>query len=510
MPEEEREFSKEMLTGAWEEACTLFQQQLQKSSFAKDYLTGRGLTLETIDRFRIGYAPNDWNFLANQRFIEEKGYPLDCLIQAGLVSRDKAVPDRAYDFFRNRIVFPIFNEKGEVVSATARTLDPKETRKYFNGRGTTIYDKSSTLYGIYHAKKSIRDAGRCFFVEGPFDFLLPYQNGICNVVSPCGTALTAEHISNVNALGGDSTIEKILVFDGDEPGKKAAERVCRENLGEGLNVVLMPWKKDIDELLLEPSGREQLELCLDSSQGSLDFLVDRIKESKGIEVFQKLEERRVVMEELRGPFAKLPRNLRPLYHGELASLLYTSREDVDSFFINQSTNDAHRRGVDGQSQLVRVLVSMAKKADGNGNGIEKTFNYLEGFKVRELLTMPEARAVYDYFRLNLGKPHLMWMDGGLFDNTYTETVVAEIKSTNAGAELDEIVLKELLDEKRMYYPVNGAKKLSQGMLEAPLSWMFLEAITAEAGNRFDSGQYSIETLADLHRKVKSGKLNGKK
>jgi DNA primase len=182
---------------------------------ARDYLTRRGLSAETIKTFQLGYAREDWQALGQQ--LTAKGYSWSDLMEAGLVIEGKE--HGYYDRFRGRLIFPIRDARANVVGFGARALDDS-LPKYLNSPQTPIFDKSGVLYGIDQAKEAIRQAGLVVIVEGYMDVLMAHQCGRKNVVASMGTALTEKHVRIIKKM----TKKLVLALDADTAGDQATVR----------------------------------------------------------------------------------------------------------------------------------------------------------------------------------------------------------------------------------------------------------------------------------------------
>ncbi len=223
-------------------AAKHFQQQLfdtdEGRSVALGYFRQRGLTEETMRRFGLGYAPDRRDLLLQS--AKQNGYDIGLLQKVGLVSADGT-----RDFLRARVIFPIHNLSGKVAAFAGRTLSStKNTPKYINSPESEIYAKSKTLYGMYQAKKAIRQKDECLLVEGYMDVLSLFQAGIENVVASSGTALTEEQLRLIRRNAGRLTI----LYDSDPAGIRAALRGLDLALAQDLvvRVVLLPEGEDPD------------------------------------------------------------------------------------------------------------------------------------------------------------------------------------------------------------------------------------------------------------------------
>lgn len=231
------------IVSAW--ASKFFQEQMFETDEGKgiglSYFKERGFREDIIKKFELGYSPDVWDALTQQGIKE--GYDVRFLEETGLTIRNDN--DKLYDRFRGRVMFPIHSFTGRVIGFGGRTLKTdKAVPKYVNSPESDIYHKSNVLYGLFFAKKAMRDADNCYLVEGYADVLSVHQAGVENVVASSGTSLTIEQIRLIGRFTKNITI----LYDGDEAGIKASLRGLDMILEEGLNVkvVLFPDGHDPD------------------------------------------------------------------------------------------------------------------------------------------------------------------------------------------------------------------------------------------------------------------------
>ena len=225
--------------------------EMPASKAARDYLENRGLKSETIEKWQVGFVPDQWDLLT--QYFLKKGIGVDDLIAAGLtIKKDNARAGQGfYDRFRGRIMFPIWDIHGNVVGFTGRVLIETENSggKYVNTPQTLVYDKSRVLYGLDKAKIEIKAQDLAVIVEGQMDVIACHQAGMKNVVASSGTALTVEQVKLLKRYSPNVA----MAFDGDKAGVAAAKRGIDIALTEGLNVraISIPEGKgkDADECL---------------------------------------------------------------------------------------------------------------------------------------------------------------------------------------------------------------------------------------------------------------------
>ncbi|MCG2694256.1 DNA primase [Candidatus Parcubacteria bacterium] len=268
---------KSKLADVLEAATSFFSAELLKSPVATEYLKNRGLSKETIDNFRLGFAPQSWDSLSS--FLISKGFKDKDIVLAGLANQ-KEMGGKIYDRFRGRIMFPILNHYGSIVGFTARVLpefDDGKLGKYVNTPETPIYKKSQILYGLNFSKQEIKRAGQAIFVEGNMDVIGLWQAGFRNVVATSGTALTTEQAGLIKRYADDI----IMSFDADSAGIEAALRGIDMALRTGLHVKVLempknesgePIAKDPDELVKK--APELWKKAIQNPKHVIDFYID--------------------------------------------------------------------------------------------------------------------------------------------------------------------------------------------------------------------------------------------
>ncbi len=236
------------LSDAMTQACDYYRHQLRGAERAKNYLIGRGLTGEIAVRFGMGYAPDGWDSLR----AVFPDYEATALVEAGLVI-DRTDEDGAnrkrYDRFRDRIMFPIRNIKGQVIGFGGRVLDGGEP-KYLNSPETPLFQKGSELYGLFEARQAIRDAGYVLVTEGYMDVVALAQLGFPQCVATLGTACTPTHVQKLLR----QTDQVIFSFDGDKAGRRAARRAldaCLPHASDNkvMKFLFLPAEHDPDSYI---------------------------------------------------------------------------------------------------------------------------------------------------------------------------------------------------------------------------------------------------------------------
>jgi len=252
-------------------ACDYYRDQLKAAPRAIEYLKGRGLTGKIAASFGIGYAPDGWQSLESVF----PSYADKALKDAGLVI-DPEGGGRRYDRFRDRIMFPILNQRGSVIAFGGRVLGEGEP-KYLNSPETPLFEKGRELYGLVQARPAIRAAGRAVVVEGYMDVVALAQHGIEYAVATLGTATSATHIQKLLR----QTDEVVFCFDGDAAGRKAAWHALEMSLpyladNKTVRFLFLPPEHDPDSFVRE-EGKEAFEKRLGDSRPLSEFLLEELK-----------------------------------------------------------------------------------------------------------------------------------------------------------------------------------------------------------------------------------------
>lgn len=239
----------------------------EKGKWALDYLTGRGLTLKTVKHFGLGCAPNEWTALTD--YLKSKGFKEWELEQANVVSKSKS--GRYFDRFRNRVMFPVIDLRGNFIAFSARANpNEKDTAKYINSSDTPVYKKSRNLFGINFAKNECSE--RIILVEGNMDVISLQQAGFVNTVAPLGTAFTEEQAR----LLARYTKEIVVTLDSDAAGQKAVMRALEtmKDLGLPIRILVLPECKDPDEYI-KKNGAARFKMLLDGAVSEIEYRLYR-------------------------------------------------------------------------------------------------------------------------------------------------------------------------------------------------------------------------------------------
>jgi DNA primase len=319
--EEQKE--RESLHIVLEFAQNYFKDLLHHSETGRaiglSYFKERGFKRPIIDKFELGYSLAEWDGLL--KTAENKGFKRDILEKAGLILQKE---NKAYDRFRERVIFPIHNVSGKPIAFGARILknDPKQP-KYLNSPETPVYHKSRVLYGIFQAKKTIREQDNCYLVEGYTDVVSLHQAGIENVVASSGTSLTIEQIQLIRRFSENITV----LYDGDNAGIKASLRGIDLILTQGLNVkvVIFPDGDDPDSYLKKVGTTVFQKYLQEESQDFITFKANLYQSEARKDPLKRAE----MIKEVVQSIIKIPDEIkRRVFFQECSRLLEINEETL--------------------------------------------------------------------------------------------------------------------------------------------------------------------------------------
>ena len=306
-----------------EKAAQFFTQNLNNQ--ITDYLHKRGLNDKTIEEWRLGYASDSWDSLL--LFLKSKGYGETEIEKAGLIIRTAKYHDR----FRNRLIFPIFDGSGKVVAFSGRVMSdiiPSKTEKadagkYINSPETILFSKSRILYGLNNAKTDIRKTDKAVLVEGQMDVLLPWQDGVRNIIATSGTSLTEEQLTIIKRL----TTNLVLAFDTDDAGFRATKRGVDLAQAEGfsISIVQINGGKDPADFVKENPGK--FVEVINQSEPIMSYYFSRIFKWFNPE---KIESKKNIATTLLSEIKRLPSAIeRSSWIRELGLRLSVSERDLE-------------------------------------------------------------------------------------------------------------------------------------------------------------------------------------
>ena len=323
LAERERETIYKVLEFAWQ----FYKNQLHNTEEGRlaglNYFKERDFRTKTIELFGLGYAPNKTDALATE--ASKAGFTTDILQRAGLMTQHGG------DFFRHRVMFPIFNISGKVIAFAGRQMvTAKGGPKYINSPETDIYVKRKVLYGLFNAKKAIRDSDNCFLVEGYTDVISLFQSGIENVVASSGTALTPDQIRLIRRYAGRITV----LYDSDPAGIKAAMRGLDLILEENMDVrlALLPDGEDPDSFVKKVGLAGFQDYIKNNSKDFILFKTNMLLKEAGGDPMRKA----TLVKDLVETLARIPEAIkRSAFITECAHLM-----KIDEHILVRETNKA--------------------------------------------------------------------------------------------------------------------------------------------------------------------------
>lgn len=320
--EKEKASERESMYLVNEFAKTFFVNQMlhtdEGKSVGLSYFKNRGFTSETIEKFDLGYSPDEWQAFTDKALA--KAYKLEFLERTGLTI---VKGEKRFDRFKGRVMFPIHSMSGRVLGFGGRILtNDKKQAKYLNSPESEVYHKSKVLYGLYQAKQAIAKADNCYLVEGYTDVIQFNQTGIENVVASSGTALTPEQIRLISRLTNNVTV----LFDGDAAGLRASIRGIDLILEQGMNVkvCLFPEGEDPDSFA-KANSQEDLQAYLDkNAQDFIRFKASLLLEDAEKDPVKKAE----VVRDIVNSISKIPDQITQEIYIQTSSNLLDVSEDV--------------------------------------------------------------------------------------------------------------------------------------------------------------------------------------
>ena len=287
--EEQRQRQRERLYQVNEVAAAYFHQLLMEhpaGTVARKYMKKRGYGRKAATEYQLGFALDSWDGL--KKHLEAQGLRAEDVLTLGLIKPGKQ-DKGAYDSFRGRLIFPVYDLTGRVVAFAGRVLDDAKP-KYINSPESPVYHKGAILYGLYQARQSMRRSGEVLLVEGYFDQLALHRAGFPQVVATCGTALTVDHAKLLKRY----VQRVILLFDQDAAGKKATFKAMTVLQAEGVPtaVIELPSGDDPDSFI-QTAGADAFRQRLENAQGAMDLFIGDLlnKAGNGVELkAQAIEE----------------------------------------------------------------------------------------------------------------------------------------------------------------------------------------------------------------------------
>ncbi len=443
------------------EITKFFQINLMNNEKVKDYLKKRGLDGKTVKKFKIGYALDQWN--SAESYLLKKKFSKEEIFLVGLIKKNER--GKVYDRFRNRIMFPIFDESGRPVAFSGRDFSDPETSKiqmakYLNSPETLFFNKSNILFGFNFAKIEARKRKYFIIVEGQMDLIMSHKAGFENTVATSGTSLTEEHLKLLSRFSKNL----VFAFDADNAGIEASFRGIKKALAMDFDIKILdiPMGKDPADIILD-SKNKWIEI-VKNSKNINDFYIKKILESD-----KNLKAKIQDMEEKILPF--VAEIINPIEKGKYISKISTGFGIKEDFVLEALENVEEKNFLDKKKENKQVFIPV-KNIDifSKDTIIEKTKK-----KILKQLT-----AIY-YWQKNLTKSE-PWVEPKkilevIEKNTSKEIFkkIIELKTNTKYIELLIFDIEMLYDKKEKHaliFDINEmADRLHQKFLEEKILFL---------------------------------------
>lgn len=390
---------------------------------AKQYLYSRGLTDDVITHFGIGLSPKENDFLYQSL---SKKYDQTDLLKSGLFNLSEQ-SNQIYDAFKNRIMFPLTNDTGDVIAFSGRiwTLEDQDAKlaKYKNSRSTSIFNKSYEFYHLDRAKQVARKQKEIFLMEGFMDVIAAYRSGIENAVASMGTALTVEHVNHLRKI----TNKVIITYDGDSAGQNAIAKAIDILKGLDVEIVKIPNNMDPDEYIQKNSIEALVSLLTHSRISSTEFYIDYFKP----ENLDNLQAEIAYVEKLSPIIAQTPSiTAQNLYISKVADLL----PDFDYLQVENAVNQIRLKNrSERQTQLKQEKIVVELPRNNSVTGLLKAELQLFQRLLNHEFLLNEYRNKADFY----------------FDTKELQTLYSLLKSSGDITAYDLAQFDD--DVRRVYY-----------------------------------------------------------
>ncbi|MNU30850.1 DNA primase [compost metagenome] len=369
------------------------------------YFAERGFTKDTIEKFKLGYSLDQWD--AFIKAATAKGFSQELMEKAGLI---KVKPERTFDNYRGRVIFPIFANTGKVLGFGARILKKNDKApKYVNSPENELYVKNRVLYGLYQSRKAINDKQECYLVEGYTDVISLHQAGIENVVASSGTSLTTGQLKLIGHLTRNLTI----LYDGDAAGIKAALRGLDMALEENfiVKLVLLPEGEDPDSYVQQNGSSAFEQYVQEHKKDVIDFMMDLgLKEARN-DPFKKS----ALVNEIAESISKIDRTKNPtlqLHYIKEASQRLQLEEDAFVGIVNNFIREKVKQQQKGEATRPATPREYEEQPDVLSSSESESLNlfqkdYKEEWQLIKMLIeygfrpYEESPSVADYFFENI-------------------------------------------------------------------------------------------------------------
>lgn len=421
------ELSKKYQDIHTEAARFYFSNLVKSKNRGYDYLRNRGLDDKTIKRFGLGYSQDSWNSLMDY-LIEEKGYSQEELLECGLIGKSTKT-DKYYDKFRNRVMFPIFDYRGNVIGFGGRVLDDS-LPKYLNSPDTLIFNKRHNLYGLNFARKNL-SSRTVILVEGYMDLISLYQYGIKIAVATLGTALTSQQARLIKRYADNV----IISYDSDGPGTKASLRAIDILVEAGLSVKVLDLKdaKDPDEYVRK-YGTDEYRNAMKDAVPRIKFKIDNLKStfdlSKDQDNIKFAQEAVNIIKQLKSPVEI------DYYIKYLSEIVQLDEDAVKREIYGKSYSSKNLSNGKFNNKFNKKEEKPIEKMDAIQHGEELT----EIMLIKIMMTIPAAR---EKILLKIDEKELLMEDSKKILNYFSKVDSEKVINPDELEDIDEKYIESL-------------------------------------------------------------------
>ena len=467
------EISVQDLLNVLQTAAKFYKSQLKKSDKAIAYLKKRGLSGQTAARFGIGYAPSGWQGLS-EAFADYKLERMRSILsQVGLVIVDH---DKQYDRFRDRIMFPIVNLKGNIIGFGGRIIDEGEP-KYLNSPETTLFEKGRELYHLFSARRAVRESDRVVVVEGYMDVIALSQHGIDYTVATLGTAITSFQIQRLMR----QTDNIVFCFDGDNAGRKAAWRALENSLeflsdNKYLSFLFLPEGEDPDSYVSR-HGKEHFEQQLTHALPLSEFMFKELSSSINLKTSEGraklINKAKPLLQQIKAPalvsiMLKRLKDLAGIDQNQIEGLVQLNSKPIQK--TPRKKNNANRKVTTPYRRIIMMLLSrpdylikldrkllvQCDENDSEQNALKALVDLLDEHAY--LVESPLTHSVLTYFNdfsykellENIESEVLEWSDKIDLEEEFigAQRLLLQAQRNHRKAELHSKSLAQLTDEEK--------------------------------------------------------------
>lgn len=421
------ELSKKYQDIHTEAARFYFANLVKSKNRGYDYLRNRGLDDKTIKRFGLGYSQDAWSSLMDY-LIDEKGYSIEELLECGLIGKSTKT-DKYYDKFRNRVMFPIFDYRGNVIGFGGRVLDDS-LPKYLNSPDTLIFNKRHNLYGLNFARKNL-SSRTVILVEGYMDLISLYQYGIKIAVATLGTALTSQQARLIKRYADNV----IISYDSDGPGTKASLRAIDILVEAGLSVKVLDLKdaKDPDEYVRK-YGTDEYRNAMKDAVPRIKFKIDNLKStfdlSKDQDNIKFAQEAVNIIKQLKSPVEI------DYYIKYLSEIVQLDEDAVKREIYGKSYSSKNLSNGKFNNKFNKKEEKPIEKMDAIQHGEELT----EIMLIKIMMTIPAAR---EKILLKIDEKELLMEDSKKILNYFSKVDSEKVIDPDELEDIDEKYIESL-------------------------------------------------------------------